>query len=311
MNRVTSILLSCMFLCCLPQSLAAGDVKIVQGNQQLQISIDGNEFATYIYSTEFRKPFFLPVKAADGTVLTRALDDPDDHDHPHHKGVWVAVDEINDIKYWVERGPIRNRNATVVKAQGNPAIIEVTNDWKNVSDDAPVIAEHTRISIFGNRLMAYDIRFVAEHGDVEFGDTKEGLLGYRMAPSMKERNTGKVVSSDGTMGTAKCWGKPFAWIDYSGNVGEHVYGVTLMDHPDNFRPSRYHVRNYGLFSVSPFGERAYTNGKQSARHVHLKRGEELRLQYAIYFHDGDVEAGGVKAAYDGFLQKTRQLAPQQ
>jgi hypothetical protein len=311
MSRATCILLvlSCWSVAAV--SVQAAEVNIVQEDGKLLVSVGDAEFATYIYSDEFRKPFFLPVKVADGTVLTRKLNDPDDDDHPHHKGVWVAVDEIEGIKYWVERGRIANRAVTVVNATGNPAIIEVTNDWKNVADDASVITEQTRISIFANRLMAYDIRFIAEHGPVEFGDTKEGLLGYRMTPSMKERNTGKVVSSDGTEGTGACWGQPFPWVDYSGTVGEKTYGVTLMDHPDNFRPSRYHVRNYGLFSISPFGERAYTNGKEDAKHVHLKQGEELRLQYGIYFHDGDVKSGDVAGAYVGFLKATRQLAPQQ
>jgi len=280
---------------------SAGEVHLKQGENQLQVTINGADFATYVYSSDFRKPFFLPVQAADGTVLTRKLNDPEDDDHPHHKGVWVAVDEINDIKYWVERGPIVNRKVDVVQATGNPAVLEVSNEWQNVAGDTPVISEYTRISIFANRLMTYDIRFAAEHGDVEFGDTKEGLLGYRMTPSMKEKNTGKVISSDGTEGTAACWGKPFAWIDYSGTVGDGTYGVTLMDHPGNFRPSRYHVRNYGLFSISPFGERAYTKGKETAKHVHLKKGEDLSLKYAIYFHDGDAEAGGVKAAYKQFV----------
>ena len=280
---------------------SAGEVHIKQGEDHLQITVDGADFATYVYSSDFRKPFFLPVQAADGTVLTRKLNDPQDDDHPHHKGVWVAVDEINDLKYWVERGPIVNRKVDIVQANGNPAVLEVSNEWQNVAGDAPVISEYTRISIFANRLMTYDIRFAAEHGDVEFGDTKEGLLGYRMTPSMKEKNTGKVVSSDGTEGTPACWGKPFAWIDYSGTVGDGTYGVTLMDHPGNFRPSRYHVRNYGLFSISPFGERAYTKGKEAAKHVHLKKGEDLSLKYAIYFHDGDAEVGGVKAAYEQFV----------
>jgi len=292
-------------------SVQASDVSIAQEDGKFHVSIGDAEFATYIYSDEFRKPFFLPVKAADGTVLTRKLNDPDDDDHPHHKGVWVAVDEIEDIKYWVEQGRIANREVNIVKASGDPAVIEVTNDWKNIDGDESVVTEKTRISIFSNRLMAYDIRFIAEHGPIEFGDTKEGLLGYRMTPSMKERNTGKVTSSDGTEGTADCWGRQFSWIDYSGKVGENTYGVTLMDHPDNFRPSRYHVRNYGLFSINPFGERAYTKGKEEAKHVHLKQGEELRVQYGIYFHNGNVESGDVAGAYDGFLRATRQLAPQQ
>ena len=78
-----------------------------------------------------------------------------------------------------------------------------------------------------------------------------------------------------------------------------------MDHPGNFRPSRYHVRNYGIFSISPFGEHAYTGGKEPAKPVHLKAGEDLRLQYAIYFHGGDAVKGQVKDAYEQFMKVSR------
>jgi len=289
----------------LPSTLFAGDVKIIQEDHALQIQIDGKDFATYSYLPEQRKPYFLPVKAADGTVLTRALHDPEDDDHRHHKGVWLSVDEINGVRYWMEAGRINVQSVEVIEAQGTSATFEVTNHWLTPKTEEKVITDKTRITIFDNRLMAWDIQFIAEHGRVEFNDTKEGLLGYRMTPSMKERITGKVISSDGTEGTKNCWGRAFPWIDYSGTVGDNTYGVTLMDHPDNFRKSRYHVRDYGLFSVSPFGEHAYTNGELPRTAVILEPNESLRLRYAIYFHDGDAQAGSVAEAYDAYVDSSR------
>lgn len=307
MIRSACCLLFCSLFACGSTFVTAGEVTISQQEGQLQVKIGDADFATYNYSTDYRKPFFLPVQSADGTILTRSLNDPEDNDHPHHKGVWVAVDEVNGVKYWVEQGRIVTRDLKVVTPKGNPAVFEVTNDWLDKGTDEPVIAEHTRISIHANGLMSYAIRFAAEHGDVEFGDTKEGLLGYRMPTWMKEKNTGKVVSSDGSEGTVNCWGRPFAWIDYSGVIDGNTFGVTLMDHPDNLRPSRYHVRNYGLFSISPFGERAYTKGRENAepKHVHLKQGEDLSLQYAIYFHTGNDEDGQVADVYEQFVKSTQ------
>ncbi|MCH2210057.1 MAG: PmoA family protein [Fuerstiella sp.] len=300
MNRSVLFLLFCPLVSQGVLYAADSDVKIIKQVGQLQVKIGAADFATYNYSSEFRKPFFLPVRAADGTILTRALNDPEDKDHAHHKGVWVAVDEVNEGRHWKERELIVTRDVTVLCAEGNPAVFAVTNEWQKAETGEPTVRETTRISIYANRLMTYEIQFVAKHGPVDFRDTKEGLFGYRMVSSMKEKNTGRVVSSDGTKGTADCWGRSFPWIDYSGTVGGRTYGVTLMDHPDNFRPSRYHVRNYGLFSINPFGEHAYSKGKEPEKPVHLNPGENLKLKYAIYFHDGDAVQGKVKQAYEQF-----------
>lgn len=293
---------SLVILCTLSSVALAGDkVEIRKGDSStLDITINGQPFAIYQYGETLPKPFFLPVRTAAGVVVNRELGDPSDADHPHHKGLWNAIDEVNKVKFWAEKGVIRNTNVVIHTTEGPTASFESTNEWRNPETQSPEVIEKAVITVYPNRLIVYDMTFSAPGHDVSFEDTKEGLFGFRVAPSMKEKNGGRVVACDGTKTTANCWGKPFAWIDYSGEVGGKTVGVTIMDHPKNFRPSRYHVRDYGLFSISPFGEKAYTNGAQPEAPVHLKAGDTLRLRYGAYFHDGDAEVAQPQKAWEIF-----------
>ncbi|AMV17737.1 hypothetical protein VT03_07575 [Planctomyces sp. SH-PL14] len=224
------------------------------------------------------------------------------YDHPHHKGIWFSIDEVNKIKFWAEQGTIRTAGVEIVKAEGNPAVLRYTSHWLG-ADEKPVLTETTTVQIFPNRLMAFDFVLTAAVPEVEFEDTKEGLFAIRVPNSMRESiSGGPVVNADGLKGTKECWGKTSSWVDYVGPIGSRTFGITLMDGPKNFHKSRYHVRDYGLFSMSPFGDKSYSGGKVETPPVHLKKDESLRLRYGLYVHDGDSEKGGVPAVYNQFAE---------
>ena len=282
---------------------AAVELKMNSDTKTVAVTVNGRDFSTFNFADAQPKPYMWPVRGSDGTILTRPIiTDRTQGDHPHHKGVWVAVDEVGGVKFWAEDGKIANRGVKLTVASGNPARMQVINDWLDPEGKA-VVRETTEISIRENGLLSYDIVFTASGDEpVEFGDTKGGLFGFRMAESMKEKEGGRVENAEGAKGTADCWGRPTGWIDYSGEVDGETFGVALFDHPLNFRPSRYHVRDYGLFSISPFGEGAYTNKKRPAQPYLLFPGKELRLRYALFVHDGDTAAANVAKAYLKYLE---------
>ena len=49
----------------------------------------------------------------DNPPKIKDRNDPLYYDHPHHKGIWLSVDEINGIKFWNENGIIENKSIEV------------------------------------------------------------------------------------------------------------------------------------------------------------------------------------------------------
>ena len=269
----------------------------------VDVTIGGEPFAEYRFGKDLPKPYFADVRGPGGTIITRPIIAKGEGDHPHQKGIWLAVDEVNEVDFWAEAGPIRNISIKALEPRGNPAKFQVINHWLDPAGD-PVLKETTTISIFANRLLAYDIT-LAPHGEpVTFEDTKEGLFGIRMIDALREREGGTVVNSAGHKGTKEAWGQPADWVDYHNTVSGQTVGVALFDHPENFRKSRYHVRDYGLFSINPFGERAYTNGRQEAAPLTVEPGASLRLRYGLYVHPGDAESAKVADVYQQFVEAT-------
>jgi hypothetical protein len=307
------ILVACASLASVPSARAADPVvKLVKQDHAVEVTIDGKEFTTYHTDPKWPKPFFSPVKTPSGTVLTRELQDKasKDYDHVHHKGIWVSIDEINENKHWAEKHIIKNVMVELVKPEGNPAELRVMNLWLD-KDSKPLVYETTDIQIFANRLLAYDIQFTAGQEKLHWGDTKEGLLGIRVADSVREKQAtadqpaGKIVDADGRKTMKECWGQLSNWMDYSGPVAGKIEGVAIFDNPTNFRRSRFHIRDYGLFSVSPFGQNAYTNGQLPADPLTQESGTSIHLKYGVYIHSGDAEQGEVAKVYADYLEKSK------
>jgi serine/threonine protein kinase len=279
---------------------ASNLVTLRRNGDSVDIAIGNELLTTYHTATELPKPYFSPVCSAGGTVITRALENP--ADYPWQKGVWCALDAVNGLRFWSELAKIENIRTELLVSEGNPAQLRIVNNWLG-ADGQPLVVETTLVSIYPNRLLAYDIQFAAGANPVTFGDTGEGLLGIRVADSMREKGgSGKVVNAEGLASAAQCWGKQSAWVDYSGSIDGQTHGVALFDHPDNPRRSRFHVRDYGLLSLSPFGDHKYTGGVEPANPLELKPGEAIRLRYGIYVHSGDTNAAEIPEVHEDYLK---------
>jgi Family of unknown function (DUF6807) len=279
---------------------ASASVKLTKRDSTVDVHIGDELFTTFRFGPDLPKPYFYPVIGPGGKQVTRKTPVDSGEDHPHQKSLWIAIDEVNDVDFWAEKGKIVNRSVTLVTPEGDPAVLRAKNEWQDASGKT-IVTETTTVSIRSNRLMKFDVVFAAGESPVTFGDTKEGLFGLRVNPELREdKGTGKISNADGLQTEKNCWSKESAWVDYSGSVDGTALGVAIFDHPGNFRRSRWHVRGYGLFSVNPFGGKAYTGNAANDGTYKLEAGKSFVLRYALYVHEGDSQQGKVATTFQQY-----------
>ena len=255
----------------------------------------------YLATTDAVPESALVVRTMEDAPMPYVRKNKKAYDHKHHRGVWISVDEVNGVKYWNEDGTIRSVLITAGRTDAGEATVELVNHWLSSSGE-PVVEERTKYHFADNHLITANITFKnITSGDVTFADTKEGLFGVRVATEIRERNGGLISDAEGRETEANVWGHENRWVDNTGTKGGYVVGLTLFDHPKNPRPSRYHVRGYGLFAVNPFGQHAYSKKTQPTNHLVLKQGQTESFTYGLWIH-GKTDYDGLQAIAEQFVE---------
>jgi len=176
-----------------------------------------------------------------------------------------------------------------------------------VKKDGTVVCTDERYLRFGAtedaRWIDYRVIVRADHGDLLFGDTKEGTMAIRMAPTLRLAGkvaAGKVRNSEGVEGK-DAWGKRAAWVAYWGRVGGETVTLALFDHPSNPRhPCWWHARDYGLLAANPFGAHDFEKAAKGTGDLRVKNGDSLTFTYRFWFARGDVDALDPAARFQEF-----------
>lgn len=288
---------------------------------RLLIEIDGDLFTAYHFGSDVTRPYFHPLVGPTGASVVRDFPmvegvDGETSDHPHHRGMWTAHGDVNGHDNWLEGlGKASIRHSGFPRLISGPvygsfdASAEWIDRWGSVA-----LTDTRRVTVFNlgpdERLVEYAIRVSASHGQVTFGDTKEaGIVSIRVASSMdgptrdRPGGKGKIETADGSVGEAEAWGRRAAWCDYSGPVGEDIVGIAILDHPTNPRfPTHWHVRDYGLMTVNPFGLHDFTGDTNAHLGDLIVPPYELRVfRYRILIHRGDATVGEVRERYHDFV----------
>lgn len=267
---------------------ANADFKIVTDDEAGTVTVldKGIPIATYSYRDErVRRPYFAHVKAPNGIQVTRNWPpvegvDPTDHD-TIHPGIWMAFGNINGGDFWRNKGLVRhNRFIQLPRASSNAVRFVVENEYIHKGKTYTVErAEHTIQRSDNGYLFLFDSRFRAI-GRLDFGDQQEMGLGIRLAtPLMVKNGTGRILNSEGHLNEAEAWGKRALWTDYSGLIDGQRTGAMLMPDPRNFRPSRFHSRDYGFTAANPFGDAGFIGGKEN--HTIIGDGKRLHVNFGL------------------------------
>jgi len=304
--------------------LCAGVDLQKHDDDHISVVIDGKPFTDFYFGKTAPKPYLWPLRAADGTVVTRGYPvDPnvpgETHDHPHHRGLWFTHGDVNGYDFWANEpsqethpeshkvGHVVLKHIGTVKGGAKSGVIEATFDW-NAGDQT--IIEESRKMIFYDlpdmRVIDFDVTF-KPLTKVTFGDTKEGFFAIRLAPWLEEpqkkspaepKRTGLMVDSEGKQGEKNVWGKRANWVDYFGeNKGEKI-GVAILDFPENPKhPTYWHSRSYGLFAANIFGEHDFYNDKSRNGSMTIEPGHPLRFRYRVIIHPGDYKTADIAKMY--------------
>jgi len=281
---------------------------------RLDVEISGAFFTSYYYGKQVIRPYLHPVIGPYGKSVTRGYPmvtgvPGESTDHQHHRAIYVAHGEVNDVDNWSESpncGRIVHRSFDVVSSGPVYGHIVDKLDW--VSNKGEPVLKEVREWKFYNvspsKLVDLNLTFTApEDKDVVFGDTKEGgLLSLRVACTMQVTVAGKMENSFGGINESEVWGKRAHWCDYSGPVENRWVGVALFDHPKNLRhPTYWHARDYGLMTANPFGIATFEGDPSLNGDYTLPAGAEIKFHYRIYIHKGDAGEGKVAEKYHNYI----------
>jgi hypothetical protein len=289
-------------------------VKFTKSADKIDIAINGGPFSTFYFAGEAPKPYLAPLRAADGTQITRPLTMENapgtTRDHPHHRGLWFTYGDINKIDFWMNEPGNKGRHGTVkldklqkVKDGKKTGVIQASFVWSS-DTGTPLIEEQRKMTFHADktlRIVDFDVTLTALDKAV-FGDTKEGFFAIRLADKLAEKGgTGKMTSAEGKTGMKEIWGKSSPWVDYAGTLEGKPVGVAIMDHPSSFRyPTYWHARDYGLFAANAFGLHDFTRDKTKDGSHPLEKGQSIHFRYRVVIHPGDTESAGIAKMFESW-----------
>jgi Family of unknown function (DUF6807) len=318
---------------------------VKEADRRVDVLVDGKPFTSYIWPTTLKKPVLYPLRTSAGTVVTRGFPlepRPGERvDHPHHVGLWLNHGDVNGFDFWnnsdaipakdaAKYGTIVHRAIKSAKSGADKGELQVTEDWTTPDGKTLLREDTTYVFRGGAGLRSIDriTTLTALDQKVTFHDSKEGMIGMRVARELEQPSdkaeiftdasgkatavakldntgvSGSYTSSEGKTGDA-VWATRAPWTMLSGKIGSEPITLAILDHPKNpTHPTYWHARGYGLFAANPFGAKAYTDGKAETNFA-LEPGQSVTLKHRVLILSGPTTTDQVGAQYKRYTDEVK------
>lgn len=295
-----------------------------ENDRKLDVLIDNQLFTSFCWPDNVYKPILYPLISSGGSEITRGFPlkprAGERNDHIHQVGIWFNYGNVNGIDFWgngyqgrkePEGGVIKHvRFDHLSSNNGEGSFVSVEN-WVTPSGQKLITekSEYHFIARGTIRIIDRITNLTAGDTAVLFKDTKEGMLGIRVARQLElpsrepvilldnqgnplaEADTmntgvsGNYTSSEGITGDA-VWGTRARWMNLTGVIGNEKISVIVCDHHKNpGYPTYWHARGYGLFAANPLGWSDFTKGKEIFGFT-IGAKSSVKFRYRIIINSG-------------------------
>lgn len=246
------------------------------------------------------RAYIHPIVAPDGNGLLTE-DTP-----PHHlwqHGLYVGLNEVNDIGFWTEGlqerrkdqdGTFHPQPIDQTAVTDNQATWSVVSNWRD-PNGAPMLTETQAWSLTDlGDTYEIDITWsLTASIDLTFGQYAYGGLFLRM-PYKKDLG-GEALNSEGQI-NRDAEGQRARWVSVSIPIEGRAdwTGITMMDHPTNpEHPNPWRVD----------GQLGITPSRCIAGPWTLPRGETTTSQYRLFVFCGRTDTSRIEANWNAFTSE--------
>lgn len=289
------------------------ELRKATSDDSVDVRINGELFTSYRYGDEFsRKPVFYPVMAPNGVVVNRELQQvkpevAEEQDHPHHESLFLGYGDVDSYDFWSNRNGEKIEHRAVLNLEGGDeeGILELLLAWND--PQGRTMVWERRCVTFGTsgdcNWMDHDIVLDPGRKSRLFMDTKEGMFAIRLADELREKDgTGRYINAWGWETAREIWGTRCPWVAIRGTIGDMDVTVAIFDHPSSQEyPSYWHARDYGLFSINPFGRKDFVKDAAPLARK-LNPGESFRFRYRVMVYSGKVSKDRLDQDYWDYIK---------